>query len=157
MRESWHETKKSDGVGGKLGRRTERVIISQGTAAAPDVSLEICLPRRADFCVPRRVCRFLQKEAIFQKITSWCEPIAHVRDMDNNAISCEKTILSIIFRSYRQTFLGWPCVSHTQSKITWESLCPGLTYSFIAFHAIVLNCIIPTGSPNLSFLQCQHI
>jgi hypothetical protein len=58
--------------------------MSERTAAAAAVSLEILLPRLAEFCVPKSLCKFLRKDATFQTIEFRCQQIAYVSDISES-------------------------------------------------------------------------
>jgi hypothetical protein len=55
--------------------------MSQGTAAALALPLEIFLPRLAQFCIPRTLSQIFRKDTTFRQIQFRCQQIAYVRDI----------------------------------------------------------------------------
>jgi hypothetical protein len=55
--------------------------MSQGTPAAPALSLEILLPRLAQFCIPRGLCKIFRKDTTVQQFQFRCQQIVDVRDI----------------------------------------------------------------------------
>jgi hypothetical protein len=55
--------------------------MSQGTAGAPALPLEILLPRLAEFCLPRDLCQIFGKDTAFQQFQFQSQQIVYVRDV----------------------------------------------------------------------------
>jgi hypothetical protein len=60
MKESEHEAKTLDRIGVQFDDLIQRVIMLQGTGAAPGLSLEIFLPGLIEFRISTSVCKFLR-------------------------------------------------------------------------------------------------
>jgi transposase len=64
-------------------------MMSEGMAAAVAGLLEILLPRLAEFCVPKSVCKFLREEVAFQTTEFQCQQIGCVGDI----AECQDNVL----------------------------------------------------------------
>jgi hypothetical protein len=135
--------------------------MSQGTLAALALPLEILLPRLAQFCIPRGLCKIFRKDTTFQQFHFRCQQIvyvvslssAEVRQPGNNArLRLEtppsasrdrlKRVLSISMCETRsQTEFDGQKSSEVNSHQTFS-----ISRSFILNPRFSTNIVVPSAS-----------